>query len=106
MRGATKAQLEEKKDEIYGFASKSAADRLRTSFVLDAIAQAEKIKVEESEIEERIVTLAQRSRTTPARLKAQLAQKGGMDEIEEQILVNKTLDLLVDSAKVETVAGS
>jgi trigger factor len=106
MRGATKAQLEEKKDEIYGFASRSAADRLRTSFVLDAIAQAEKIKVEESEIEERIVTLAQRSRTTPARLKAQLAEKGGMEEIEEQILVNKTLDLLVDNAKVETVAGS
>jgi len=106
MRGATKAQLEEKKDEIFGFASRNAVDRLRTSFVLDAIAQAEKIKVEESEIEERIATLAQRSRTTPARLKAQLTEKGGMDEIEEQILVTKTLNLLVDSAKVEMVAGS
>jgi trigger factor len=106
MRGATKAQLEGKRDEIFGFASRNAMDRLRTSFVLDAIAQAEKMKVEESEIEERIATLAQRARTTAARLKAQLAEKGGLDEIEEQILVGKTLDFLVDNAKVEIVAGS
>jgi trigger factor len=106
LRGATKAQLEEKKNEIYGFAAKSAKDRLRTSFILDAIAAAEKIQVEESEIEERIRQLAQRSRTTPARLKAQLAEKGGLGEIEEQILVGKTLDFLVDNAQVELVTGS
>ena len=106
MRGATKTQLEQKKDEIFGFAAKSAKDRLRTSFILDAVAHAEQIKVEEPEIEQRIAQLAQRSRTTPARLKAQLAEKGALGEIEEQILVSKTLDFLVDNAKVETVAGS
>jgi trigger factor len=79
---------------------------LRTSFILDAIAAAEKIKVEEAEVEERIRQLAQRSRTTPARLKAQLAEKGGLGEIEEQILVGKTLDFLMDNAKVEIVTDS
>jgi trigger factor len=105
VRGATKEQLEQKKDEIYGFAAKSAKDRLRTSFILDAIARTEQIKVEEAEVDERITQMAQRSRMTPARMKAQLAEKGGEGEIEEQILVSKTLDFLVDSAKVETVAG-
>jgi trigger factor len=106
LRGATKEQLEEKKDEIYGYAAKSAKDRLRTTFILDSIAAAEKIKVAEAEVEERIKQMAQRSRTTPARLKAQLAEKGGLGEIEEQILVGKTLDFLVDNAKVEVVADS
>ena len=106
LRGATKEQLEEKKNEIFGFAAKSAKERLRTSFILDAIAAAEKIKVEEAEVEERIVEMAERARTTPARLKAQLTEKGGLGEIEEQILIGKTLDFLVDSAKVEEVAGS
>lgn len=106
LRGATKEQLEEKKDEIYGFATQSAKNRLRTSFILDAIARAEQIKVEESEIEQRVAELAQRSRTTPARLKAQLAEKGQLDEVEEQLLVGKTLDFLLDHAKVETVTGS
>ena len=106
LRGATKEQLEEKKNEIYGFAAKSAKERLRTSFILDAIAAAEKIKVDEAEVEERIQQMAQRSRTTAARLKAQLAEKGGLGEVEEQILVGKTLDFLVDSAKVEVVKDS
>jgi trigger factor len=105
LRGATKEQLEEKKNEIFGFASKSAQDRLRTSFILDAVAQAEEIKVDEAEVEQRIVQLAQRGRTTPERLKAQLTEKGGLGEIEEQILVSKTLDFLVANAKIETVAG-
>ena len=105
LRGATKEELEGKKNEIFGFASKSAQDRLRTSFILDAIAQAEKIQVEEAEVEQRIVQLAQRARTTPDRLKAQLAEKGGLDEIEEQILVGKTLDFLLAHAKVEAVSG-
>ena len=102
LRGATKEQLEEKKDEIFGFASQNAKGRLRTSFILDAIAEAEQIKVEEAEVEQRIAQLAQRSRTTPAKLKAQLAEKNGFGEIEEQILVSKTLDFLVANAKIET----
>ncbi len=106
LRGATKEQLEEKKNEIFGFAAKSAKDRLRTSFILDAIAAAEKIEVEEAEVDGRIKQMAQRSRTTAARLKAQLAEKGGLGEVEEQILVGKTLDFLVDNAKVEIVTGS
>ena len=87
-------------------ATKSARERLRTSFILDAIARAEEIKVEEPEVERRIAELAQRSRTPPARLKAELMEKGGLGEIEEQILVGKTLDFLMDNAKVEEVAGS
>ena len=106
MRGATKEQLEEKKNEIYGFATQSAKGRLRTSFILEAIAEAEKIKVEETEIEQRIAQLAQRARTTPEKLKAQLAEKNGLGEIEEQLLVSKTLDFLVANAKIETVTES
>ena len=106
LRGATKEQLEEKKNEIFGFATQSAQNRLRTSFILDSIAQAEQIKAEESEIEQRIVQLAQRARTTPDRLKAQLAERGGLGELEEQILVSKTLDFLVANAKVETASES
>jgi trigger factor len=106
MRGASKEQLEEKKDEIFGFATQSAKGRLRTSFILEAIAEVEQIKVEEAEVEERVAELAQRSRTTPEKMKAQLAEKNGFGEIEEQILVGKTLDFLVANAKIETITES
>jgi trigger factor len=102
-RGVTKEQLEQRKDEIFGFAAQSAKDRLRASFILDAIANAEAIKVEEAEIEQRIAQLAQRYRVTADKLRAQLAERGGLGEIEEQISVAKTLDFLLSHAKVETV---
>jgi hypothetical protein len=40
---------------------------------------------------------------TPEKLKAQLAERDGLREIEEQILVGKTLDFLVSNARVEAV---
>ena len=101
-RGVTKETLEEKKDDILGFATQSARDRLRASFILGAIAEVEGIKVEETEIEQRIAQLAQRYRVTPEKLKAQLSERGGVGEIEEQILEGKTLDFLLANAKVGT----
>ena len=99
-RGATKEQLEQKKDEILGYASKSAQERLRVSFILDAIAQAETIAVTPAELDARIVSMAERYRMTPEKLRPQLEEKGALGEIEEQILVGKTLDFLIASANV------
>ena len=101
-RGVGKDILESKKEEIFGFASQSARERLRSSFILGAIAEAEKITVEEAEMEERIAAMAVRYRMPAEKLKAQLDEKGGLGEVEEQILVGKTLDFLVANAKVET----
>ena len=104
LRGVSKEQLEQKKQEIFGFATQSARDRLRGSFILDEIARAEKIQVEEAEIEERLRQLAERYRVPLEKFKAQLDERGGLGEIEEQILVAKTLDFLMANAKVETVS--
>ena len=103
MRGVTKEELEKRKDEIFGFAMQSAKDRLRASFVLSAIADKEQIKVEKKEVEEKLAQLAERYRVTPEQLKAQLVEKDGLGEIEEQIRVSKTLDFLLGNGKVETV---
>ena len=103
MQGATKEQLEEKKDEIYGFATRNAKDRLRSSFILDAIAEAEQIKVEPAEVEARLAELAKRARVTVEKLKAELAEREAESEIEEQVRVRKTLDLLLAHAKIESV---
>ena len=103
MRGVTKDELEKRKDEIFGFAMQSAKDRLRASFILSAIADAEQIKVEKKEVEDRLVQLAERYRVTPEHLKAQLVERDGLGEIEEQIRVSKTLDFLLGNGKVETI---
>jgi trigger factor len=101
LRGVSKEALEEKKGEIFDAASHSAKDRLRASFILDAIAERENITVTEAEVEARLASLAQRYRVAPERLKAQLTERGGLEDIEEQLRTAKTLDFLLANAKVE-----
>jgi trigger factor len=103
MRGATKEQLAEKKDEIFGFAQQTARERLKSSFILEAIAEAEKITVAPKDVDERIAQMAVRYRVTPQRMRAQLEEKDSLGEIEEQLLIGKALDFLVANATVEVV---
>jgi trigger factor len=104
LRGATKEQLEQRKDEIFGFAIEGARNRLRASFILEAIAAAEKIDVEPGEIEQRIRQLAAQNRTTPQRVRAQLEEHDGLEDIAQQILISKTIDFLVANATLQTVS--
>jgi len=100
MRGIAKETLIEKKEEIFQFASKNAADRLKASFILGKIASQEKIEVQPQEIELRILQLAQRYEIQPQKLRKQLEERGGLDEIHEELLVAKTLEMLVSAATV------
>jgi len=101
MRGISREELEQRKNDIFGFAAKNAKDRLRASFILDAIADKEGINVEEAELNTKIAQLAQRNRTTPERIKAQLVEHDEMGRVEDEIRVAKTLDFLMANAKVE-----
>lgn len=101
MRGATKEMIDAKKDEIFGFASKGAEERVRVAFILARIAEEEKITVEPKEIEERIQALAARYQTPVTKLREKLNERGGTFEIEEQIQRAKTLDFLEANAKLE-----
>jgi trigger factor len=101
-RGATKEQLESQKDEILGFANRSARDRLKGSFILSAIATAEKIEATDAEVNERIATLARANRTSPAQLRAMLEKNNNLGSIEEQIVMSKTIDFLLSKATVES----
>jgi len=102
MRGVSREELEQRKNDIFGFAAQNAKDRLRASFILDAIADKEGINVEEAELNTKIAQLAQRNRTTPERIKAQLVEHDEMGRVEDEIRVAKTLDFLMANAKVET----
>jgi len=52
-------------------------------------------------MEQRIAAMATRYRMPVEKLKAQLDERGGLGEVEEQILVGKTLDFLLANATVE-----
>jgi trigger factor len=101
-RGITREQIEEKKDEIFGHASKNATERVKAMFVLGRIAEQEKIEVTEQELNTRLDQMALRYRVPTAQLKKQLVERGGLGEVEHELLIGKTLDFLFQNATVET----
>ncbi len=102
-RGVSKETIDQQKEEIYSVASTSAKDRLKVGFLLSRIAEKEGIKVEKSEISQRILQLAQQHQIKPDKLIKQLEERNGIAQIHEQILSSKVLDFIELQAQVEEV---
>lgn len=100
-RGASREAIESQKDQIFGFATASAKDRVKAGFLLGRIAEKEQIKVEQKEIADRVTLMAAQYQMPVQKLVKQLDERGGFGEIHEQILTAKVLSFLVESAKTE-----
>lgn len=105
-RGVPKEVLDQQKDQIFSVANNSAKDRVKTAFILARIAAKEGIKVEDKEVTQRILFLAQQYGVRPEQMVKQLRERNGIQEIQEQIMQAKVLDLLELKAKVEDVLPS
>ena len=102
-RGVAKEIIEKQKDQIFSVANNSAKDRIKAAFVLGRIAEKEGIKVEQKEIAQRVLLLAEQYQIKPEQMVKQLRDRNGFAEIEEQILSAKVLDFLELNANVEEV---
>ena len=103
-RGATQETINAQKDQIFSVANNSAKERVKAMFLLGRIAEKEGIKSEQPEIIQRVHQMAQQYQLTVEKMVKQLQERGGFEEINEQIVTSKVLDFLVLNAKVEEVA--
>jgi trigger factor len=77
-----------------------ASYELRSSLLLEEIADAEKIEVSDQEIEDEINAIAEASRQTPQQVRDVLTKQGGERSIAPRLRNRKALDFLVAHAKV------
>ncbi len=103
-RGVAKEIIETKKDEIFQSAQASAKDRVKAAFILNRIAEIEKISVDQREMSQRIVALAQQNNQTPEKMVKVLQERNAFPEIQQDILTGKVLDLIELKATVADVA--
>jgi trigger factor len=73
---------------------------LRSSLLLETIADEEKIEVSDQEIEDEINAIADASRQTPEQVRSVLTKQGGERSIAPRLRNRKALDLLVANANV------
>lgn len=100
-RGIPNEEIEKHLEDLRN-ASETAAERnLKIFFVLDKIAEKEKVFVTENEVESRIANMAASYNTTPQRLRAQIEKDGSMSEMRSGMREAKVVDHLLSSAQIE-----
>ncbi len=71
-----------------------ALQDVKSSLLLERIAELEKIEAGEEELNHEIESLARQTKQTPEAVRARLTQDGGLDRIRNRIRSEKTLDFL------------
>lgn len=103
-QGATQEDFEKQKDTLHQGASDAAVSRLKSRFILGKIAEKEKIKVENEDFSKIIMNEAMRSGEKPEKIVKELQKdQGRINQMRVDILLGKTMDLLVEKAERETI---
>jgi trigger factor len=101
-RGASEDAIKEREKELVEAAAEGARQKLKGTFILQRIAEAEKITVTQAELRARVNALAARSGMTPDKAVRELEKRDAMDGVAEDVLSNKVIDYLVGNADVRT----
>ncbi|HAB19588.1 MAG TPA: trigger factor [Verrucomicrobiota bacterium] len=105
-RGIAPDVIEANKQEIFQKAQISAQDRVKAAFVLNRIAEAEKIGVSEKEVTQRVLLLAQQNNQSPDKMVKILQERNAFPEIQQDILTGKVLDWLELNSRIEDAPAS
>jgi trigger factor len=81
----------------------STALALQEHFVLQKIAEVEKIDVNDEDLNEEIERLAEQEGESPRRVRARLEREDLLDALAAEMIERKALDLILDSAEYEDV---
>jgi len=76
---------------------------LKEHFVLQKIAEVEKIDVDDADMDDEIDRLAAQTEETPRRLRARLEREDMLEALAAEMIERKALDLILDSAVYEDV---
>ena len=108
-KGNSREEIEQHRDDLFAGAAQTSTDRVKVRYILEHIADHEKVMVSESDLAQRINAMATRYRMTREQIRQELEQRQALDDIRGQIRIEKTLDWLVarhdDAAPAKVDAG-
>jgi trigger factor len=102
-RGMTEDQVTENQEALFAEAQVKAKTSLKTNFILTAIAEAEKIKVENSELLQRVTLMAKQAKKPVKGFMKEIKKNGQLGNIRQNMLFSKAIDFLLDHATVTEV---
>jgi trigger factor len=103
-RGIPDEVLKEKEKELIESAAGVAHHRLKTNFILERIAEQEKIEVTREDLDRRIRQEAQRYNISTDKMRKELEEHDQLNPLAEQVLLGKTLDFLKANVSVQPIS--
>lgn len=100
-RGIKQEDLTARRDELMETASGSAAERVKLRYILHRIAVEEQIETTDEEMAAYIGTYAARYGMQPEAFREELVKRNALDNIRETLRMNKTLDALLEKARIK-----
>ena len=101
--GFTDADIRARENELRQHSRVNTARSLKEHFVLERIAEEEKIDAEPSDYENEIALIAQQSGESPRRVRAQLEKRGLMDTLRNQIIERKVIERIMEHATFKDI---
>lgn len=101
--GFTKQQIMARENQLRQNAITSTRQALKEHFVLDKIAEHEKIEVSPVDIDSEIHLMALQRGENPRRVRARLVKSGVIENLEAQIRERKAVDVILKTAVFEDV---
>lgn len=99
--GFSAQEIQAHENKLRRNASEMVASALKEHFILERVAEEEKISIDEQDFEDEIRTIALRQNESARRIRAQLEKTGGMDVLANQIIERKVVDLIMENAEYE-----
>ena len=103
-RGVSPEEVEKVQDELSTSSREQAERNLKLYLIYEYIADKEKMFATEEEVERRIEALAAARQVTPGRMRSLLQRQNLLPQLRSQIREEKTVELLLNEAKVEVVS--
>jgi trigger factor len=97
--GFSEAEIRARENLLRQNSTSSTATALKEHFILERIAEEEKVSEDEKDYEKEISLIAEQSGESPRRVRAQLEKRGLMDVLRNQIIERKVLELVQSEAK-------
>jgi trigger factor len=82
---------------------RNTALALKEHFVLQKIAEVEKIEINDDDLTDEIERIANQSGESPRRVRARLEKEDLLETLAAEMIERKALDLILDSAEYEDV---
>jgi len=101
-QGMKEEEIESKLADMRTENEEQARKDLRLFFILDRIAKDNEVEVTPEEINGRIYQMAMMRQTRPEKLRQQMQQSGEIESLYMSIREQKTLDKILEGAKVKT----